>query len=536
LNNKRQAITAYNYGRSGGLIHQLGARFYHVANHSNLTLDYTLNPDLLKKALQAEFSAFESPARESQILVGADPTTFTFTKENNGRGFNYKKIIDNTDKQLRAFKNAPLEMILGDQIPTITQTDAETLRPQITRLNTLNENLIVFYNDSEVKAKLKPFATWLEIARDDANNLVLTVKKDMLTGTLESLGQHVNREPSNAKFQMKDGKVVEFSVSRNGQALDFDATYTAINQALVTDRLATPSENKELRLAAIVKETEPEVSTGSVNDLGIKELIGVGKSNFSGSPTNRRTNIGVGAAKLNGVLIAPGEEFSLIKTLGSIDAENGFLPELVIKGDRTIPEFGGGLCQVGTTTFRMALDAGLPITERRNHSYRVRYYEPAGTDATIYDPKPDFRFVNDTGKHILVQTIVDGDNLRFEMWGTKDGRTVYQSTPKIYNITQPGPTKLVESEELKPGEKKCVETAHPGADASFTRTVTYADGTNKEEEWKSHYVPWQQVCLVGKDPNATPVVDPNAPPADTTPPLTPDTAPPVTDIPPVTTP
>jgi vancomycin resistance protein YoaR len=105
--------------------------------------------------------------------------------------------------------------------------------------------------------------------------------------------------------------------------------------------------------------------------------------------------------------------------LGEIDGAHGWYQELVIKGNETVPEYGGGLCQVGSTSFRMALASGLEIVERRNHSYRVRYYEPAGTDATIYSPAPDFRFKNNTNHHILITSEIQGDMLAFYAWGTQ---------------------------------------------------------------------------------------------------------------------
>jgi vancomycin resistance protein YoaR len=173
------------------------------------------------------------------------------------------------------------------------------------------------------------------------------------------------------------------------------------------------------------------------------------------------------------------------------------LPELVIKGNRTIPEYGGGLCQIGTTVFRATLASGLPVTARRNHSYRVVYYEPAGTDATIYDPAPDYKFVNDTGGTVLIQTRIEGDDLIFEFWGKPDGRIANQTKPRIFNITPPPPTKIIETEDLPVGEKKCTEKPHSGADTEFTYTVTYPNGEVKQEVFKSHYIPWQEVCLIG---------------------------------------
>jgi vancomycin resistance protein YoaR len=212
---------------------------------------------------------------------------------------------------------------------------------------------------------------------------------------------------------------------------------------------------------------------------------------------NRRHNIKVGAEALHGLLIKPGEEFSLLKALGEIDASNGYLPELVIKENKTVPEYGGGLCQIGTTVFRATFNSGLPVTARRNHSYRVTYYEPAGTDATIYDPAPDYKFVNDTGHYILIQARLDKDDLTFDFWGTKDGREINYTQPTIYNIVKPAPTKMIETTDLPEGKKKCTESAHAGADAYFDYKVTYSNGEVKNQRFTSHYVPWQAVCLVG---------------------------------------
>jgi len=233
--------------------------------------------------------------------------------------------------------------------------------------------------------------------------------------------------------------------------------------------------------------------------LGISDVLGTGTSDFKGSPRNRIHNIKTGAEILNGLLIKPGEKFSLITALGEIDGEHGFKQELVIKQNRTIPEFGGGLCQIGTTVFRTAIDGGLPIVERRNHSYRVSYYEPAGTDATIYSPSPDLKFSNDTGAHILIQTKIQGTKLIFEFWGKDDGREIAYTKPVIKNITNPPPPKYIKTTELPVGKKKKIETAHKGADAYFQYTVKYND-ENKEdinETFYSHYRPWAEVWMVG---------------------------------------
>ena len=214
----------------------------------------------------------------------------------------------------------------------------------------------------------------------------------------------------------------------------------------------------------------------------------------------------MGADDLNGILIKPDEKFSLMAALGEIDAAAGYKPELVIKKGETIPEYGGGLCQIGTTMFRLAINSGLPITQRRNHSYRVSYYEPAGTDATIYDPWPDVKFINDSGSYLLLQTRIEGDSLIFEFWGTSDGRVVETTKPVIYNIVPPGKAEYIETDELGPGERRRIETAHSGADAYFKRIVSWPSEVEKEpieETWRSHYVPWRERWLIGRKATST---------------------------------
>jgi vancomycin resistance protein YoaR len=213
---------------------------------------------------------------------------------------------------------------------------------------------------------------------------------------------------------------------------------------------------------------------------------------------------------LNGLLIAPDETFSLLNALKPFETENGYLPELVIKGDKIQPEIGGGLCQIGTTTFRAAMNSGLPIVSRSNHSLVVSYYnDPAngnpGTDATIYDPAPDFQFKNDTGHYLLFQAEMDEttQNLRFTFWGTSDGRKGSYTPPTVIRWIGVGDPINTETLDLEPGEKKC-QSAHVGADTTFTYSVVRPDGTVETTGYPSHYRPLPEICLVGVEELSTP--------------------------------
>ncbi|MFA6537311.1 MAG: VanW family protein [Patescibacteria group bacterium] len=471
----------------------------------NINFKYSFDKEILKSKISEAFSIYEKPAQSSEpiiTIINAKEKTFSlnFSKEKTGELFYVKGGIQAIENSLPVFNNPKIELSKQIDYPTITQNEAEQRTDEIRRIMK-NEEITFFYEDQSWPISWETIPNWLVLTKNE-NILKVTFKDKMLQEFLEAISQEINRPATDAKLNIKDNKVIEFSASQNGQELDIERS----KEQILKDIFEENKNASEL----IVKETEPKISVEKTNDLGIKDLLGTGISNFAGSPSNRRHNIGIGTATLNGILLKPGEEFSLVKSLGEIDSQNGYLPELVIKKEGTVPEYGGGLCQVATTIFRGVLDSGLKITSRRNHSYRVVYYEPAGTDATIYNPTPDFKFINDTANHILIQTKLSGDNLYYQIWGTADGRKIRfeglntvadikDLKPKIFNITNPGPALEVITTALKPGERRQTEKSHAGADAEFTRYIQKIDQPEEKEIFSSHYIPWRAVFMVGQE-------------------------------------
>jgi vancomycin resistance protein YoaR len=237
-----------------------------------------------------------------------------------------------------------------------------------------------------------------------------SVNNEAVADYVTRLASQIDVSTQNATLKAENGKVVVAIPAKNGLELD---------KAEIINQIINALGGKSRKIQLKVNKKLAEVREDNIENLGLKELVSVGTSNFSGSPTNRIHNVTTGAAKFNGAIVKPGEVFSFNTILGPVDASTGFTPELVIKENKTVPEFGGGLCQVSSTAFRAALNAGFPILERANHAYPVTYYYPLGTDATIYLPSPDFKFKNDSAGHILVQTNIVGNILKFEFYGTK---------------------------------------------------------------------------------------------------------------------
>ncbi|OGI26278.1 MAG: hypothetical protein A3J76_04570, partial [Candidatus Moranbacteria bacterium RBG_13_45_13] len=269
----------------------------------------------------------------------------------------------------------------------------------------------------------------------------LALDEAQLENYLTKIKEENRIQPENARLTFAEGKIGAFSLSKDGYEIDAQKSFGEIKKSLAENPYA-----RDINLATNI--LKPEVTSTDLDKYGIKELVGEGVSNFRGSPKNRIHNIGVGAAKFNGVLVKPGEEFSFIKTLGPVDKSTGYLPELVIKVDKTIPEYGGGMCQVSTTMFRAAINSGLKITARTNHAYPVQYYAPQGLDATVYIPKPDLMFVNDTPNYILVQTRIEGTQLFFDFFGTSDGRQTKIVGPFVTSRGEAGAMKTIVTQEI----------------------------------------------------------------------------------------
>lgn len=319
-----------------------------------------------------------------------------------------------------------------------------------------DKDLVLKAGSQEITIKSAELKGWLEkYQRTYSESEDSRISPEKLYDYLKDLAVATNIEPVNANIQFEGSKATTFRAAVEGSRLDIERSALAIIKSL---------GNNEGSVELPVAKVPPTITLEKINDLGIRTLLAKGESDFAGSTAARIHNIRVGAAKYNGFIIKPGEEFSFNDVLGEVDEVSGYQPELVIKNGTLIPEYGGGICQVSTTLFRAAINSGLPITERRAHSFAVKYYNPQGFDATIYPGVVDLKFKNDTSAHLLIQSKISGTKLTFEIYGSDDGRIVAVDGPQHYDQKPSGAMK-----------------------AYFIRTITLADGTEKEERFQSNY-------------------------------------------------
>ncbi len=339
----------------------------------------------------------------------------------------------------------------------VIPAEPEVLDSEVSWAQELTEKLLAhgftlqFEDKSFVIARGQLVSLLQFVEQVDPQNLenhVLGVRlePEKLRAHLEKqIAPEINQKPVDAKFEIhtapeEENRVTQFAAPERGLTLNLDATAQEIARAAASGAVSA---------SLIVDVVEPAIAENTdIEKLGVTALLAHGESDFAGSPRNRIHNITVGTALYHGLLIAPGEEFSFNDHLGPVNAAAGFKPELVIKGHSTVPEFGGGLCQVSTTAFRAAIFSGLEITARKSHAYAVRYYGTPGFDATIYPGYTDLRFRNNTPGHILVQTKIEGAKLTFEFWGTPDGRTVEVVGPNPYSRRPDGAVKATLAQKV----------------------------------------------------------------------------------------
>lgn len=327
-------------------------------------------------------------------------------------------------------------------------------------IDTVSQNdFKVYFEDQELTIKSELLKTWVEeYTRNYLGEKDKRLSDVKLNTYLNETAKKLDSKAINARITISsDSRASVFVAEKPGKKINIEKSFMEIGRAI----FAGQSSAK-----LVIDYTEPEITLDKINTLGIETIIGKGESDFSGSPASRVHNIKTATEKFNGLILKPGEEFSFNQFLGEVDGTTGYKPELVIKSGKLEYEYGGGICQVSTTVFRAAIYAGLPIKERKNHSFPVRYYNPQGFDSTVYPGIVDLKFTNDTAHHILIQGRVVKSKLVFEVYGTSDGRTVKVDPPVQYDQKPDGSMK-----------------------AYFNRTVILADGKEVTNKFSSVYKP-----------------------------------------------
>jgi len=510
------------FGRGGKPSEVMAQRVFLPFKPVSVSPVYTVDYDRFSNTLRGALASYLSEAQNATIDVsGSKPF---IVNEKSGKVIDESLLIADLKRGIDNLNSFPIQAKIVDVQPLVTKEQAQRALEKVQELNDRNISLVFGYDkwtltgdnllsilkfqaagyedDNFVTVNLgEPVSIRrLGLSNSSLPDLDLSLDQRKVDDLVGEIALSLNKPTVNATLKFENGKVTKFQPAQDGQKLDISKTKEILLSKVSIDNISD-SKNNAIQLPVSV--TKAEISNPEVNTLGIKELIGRGVSYYAGSIPNRIFNIGLGASLISGALVPPGEVFSFDKLVGPVSAAQGFRKAYVISSGRTVLDDGGGICQVSTTVFRAALNAGLPILERTAHAYRVSYYEQRGfgpgLDATIWSPSVDLKFKNDTDRYILIQAITDPANAKLEVdiYGTSDGRRVEISEPVVTNQVPPPPPLYQDDPTLPKGTVKQVDFAAWGAKSVFTQKVYRGGQLVIDKTFYSNFKPWQAVFLVG---------------------------------------
>lgn len=277
-----------------------------------------------------------------------------------------------------------------------------------------------------------------------------TYDKQYIKSRLEDISKEIGQEAKDATISLKDG-VFEITDEVQGRVLDINKSYDLVNSQV--EKIASA----EIELAVDV--TEPEIKRSDLEN--IKDNLGEYSTKFNAADVDRTHNIKIATNSASGVLVKPGEIYSVDKIVGPRLAKYGFKEAKVIINNELVPGIGGGVCQVSSTMYNAALLSNMKIVERRSHSLPSSYV-PMGRDATISEGYIDLKFQNTTQYPIYIHGEVKGSWVKFSIYGRNDnpGRTVKIKT-EVVKKTDPQ-INIVEDPTLPIGTEVEEKKAYTG--------------------------------------------------------------------------
>jgi hypothetical protein len=230
-------------------------------------------------------------------------------------------------------------------------------------------------------------------------------------------------------------------------------------------------------------------------------LLSTATTGYYGSISERVNNIARAAARMNGIIVAPGATFSFNTALGSAGSDDGFVEGYAIVNGQLEKVTGGGICQISTTMYRAVFNAGLDIVERKPHSFVINFYENIdGFDATVFAPYVDFKWRNDTAGPIYMTAWTDpkAATATFALYGFNDGRQTQMIGPKSKNVKRQGVAAWQFDPTLKRGQVVQLVHGRPGKDVEMQRIVTAGNGkVIHRDNLSSRYRPWEDFYVYG---------------------------------------
>lgn len=340
----------------------------------------------------------------------------------------------------------------------------------------------ILISSSDLKDEILSFLNDISSKNETINIPVNNVGAEPIN--LDAIYKDIFKLPVDASYTTNPYVVYPYS---NG--LDF---------AISMEEAKAIISNQQDEYTIPLKITYPNVTTNQIGNEAFPDLLSQFSTSFTSSGYNRSNNIILSSAKLNGLVLMPGEEFSYNQAVGQRTRAAGFREAGAYSNGKVVQEVGGGICQVSSTLYNAVLYANLEIVERTNHYFNPGYVK-AGLDATVSWGGPDFRFRNNRNYPIRIVTDTSGKKLKVYIYGLKtdDDCTVVLDPRYISSV--PYKTTYQNDASLATGETRVISSGSNGCKTATYKYVYDKNGTLISSECISRdtYSPHNKVVAVG---------------------------------------
>lgn len=451
----------------------------------------SLNMTAIEQRAGTLAGAIDTPAKNATIQHSGDGA-FAIVPETLERTLDLSASVGAIESALRQNEH-DVVLVVAEQRPPIVSDGLQALQQQITDI--MSRGLLLTWPEGEQWLNPVEYASVFQFNEQDAT---LSIDREKLSAVIKPIAEGVEWPATGLRW--RGGQFVTTEDTDPGRAVNLPITVTKAAEGAL-------SGNPIIELAIGPAEDPAEMA----GDIVITDMLANASTYYGDSGANRRINVEVAAAALDGVLIPPGGAFSFNDAIGgTASLDDGYqMGYGIITGSdgvpKTIPSVAGGICQVATTAFQAAFWAGMEIGNRNWHLYWIPAYGSGtgglqGLDATV-DPDYglDFTWVNPTDKWVAVRSYTDGANHHVEIWGANQNWTVEVDEPVITNVVPADKDTIrrEENPEIQPGQEVRVEVARDGFNASIHRVVKDGNGqVISDRTFDSYYQPSRNVVLV----------------------------------------
>jgi vancomycin resistance protein YoaR len=326
------------------------------------------------------------------------------------------------------------------------------------------------------------------------------VAEAALDQALGEVAKKVNRPPRNARADISGDDQVKITPEIVGVAVDVAKSKAALLKALTTPRAT--------QVALTVTERKPSVTK---EDLAYLEtMLSSYTTRFDSGQEGRTQNLTLAAQAMDHTVIKPGGVFSLNGIVGERLPSRGYRKAPIFgEGGTLIDDYGGGVCQVTSTTYNAALLADMAIVERSPHIRTVTYV-PLGRDSMVSYGGVDLKWRNSLEHPVLVLAQVDGRSLTVTIIGKRtDKREVRIERSGVATIDHG--RHEVKDPNLDEGKHELEKPGWNGGQASVRRLVKVGDKWKCDLSYSDSYPRQDDVVRVGTKKKPKPGAQPTVP-------------------------